>query len=54
MNFFIPIALSILFELLKSGKIPAGAVKGLLKLRDALNMAFPPDSEKPASNVKIV
>ena len=54
MNFFIPIALSILFELLKSGKIPASAVKGLLKLRDALNMAFPPDSEKPAASVHIV
>jgi len=54
MNFFIPIALSILFELLKSGKIPSGAVKGLLKLRDALNLAFPPESNAPAANVHIV
>ncbi len=45
MNFFIPIALSILLELLKSGKIPASAVKGLLKLRDALNLAFPSADE---------
>jgi len=54
MSFFIPIALSILFELLKSGKIPAGAVKGLLKLRDALNMAFPPESNAPSARVEIV
>ena len=54
MNFFIPIALSILLELLKSGKIPASAVKGLLKLRDALNLVFPPDSKEPAAHVQIV
>jgi len=54
MNFFIPIALSVLFELLKSGKIPASAVKGLKKLRDALNVAFPPDSDQPGAGVQIV
>ncbi len=51
MNFFIPIALSILLELLKSGKIPASAVKGLKKLRDALNLAFPPDGEQQGGGV---
>ncbi len=53
MNYFIPIALSILLALIQSGKIPASAVKGLLKLRDALNLAFPPDSNQPAAHITI-
>jgi len=54
MDFFIDIGIAVILRLLSNGKIPKAYVKGLLKLRDALNMAFPPDSEKPASNVKIV
>ncbi len=54
MNYFIPIALSILLALIQSGKIPASAVKGILKLRDALNLAFPPDSKEPAAHIEIV
>jgi hypothetical protein len=52
MNFFIPIALSILLALIQSGKIPASAVKGLLKLRDALNLAFP-SGTTPAAHIQI-
>ena len=54
MNFFIPIAISILLALIQSGKIPASAVKGILKLRDALNLAFPPDSKQPAAHIEVV
>ncbi len=53
MNYFIPIAISILLALIQSGKIPASAVKGILKLRDALNLAFPPDSNQPAAHIEI-
>lgn len=52
-NFFIPIAISILLALIASKKIPASAVKGILKLRDALNTAFPPDSTTPAAHISI-
>lgn len=52
-NFWIDIALSVLFALIKGGKIPAGYVKGLTKLRDALNMAFPPGSTAAAPHIEI-
>ena len=54
-NFFIDIAVTILLRLLASGKIPSGYVKALLKVRDALNAAFPPDQGvKPSAHVEIV
>jgi len=52
-NFFIPIALSILLALVQSGKIPASAVKGIIKLRDVLNLAFPPGATAAAPHITI-
>ncbi len=53
-NFFIDIGITVLLRLLSDGKIPAKYVKALLKLRDALNLAFPPDSKEPAAHIEIV
>ncbi len=54
MNFFVDIGIAVILRLLADGRIPKGHVKGLKKLRDALNLAFPPDSEQPAAHVQIV
>jgi hypothetical protein len=54
MNYFIGIGVTVILELLSDGKIPQKYVAKLLKLRDALNLAFPPDSNQPAAHVKIV
>ena len=43
MNFFIDIGVTVILRLLADGKIPSKYVKGLKKLRDALNLAFPSD-----------
>lgn len=54
-NFFIDIGVTVLLRLLSDGKIPAKYVKALVKLRNALNDAFPPELEdKPAAHIKIV
>jgi hypothetical protein len=53
-NFFIDIGITVLLRLLSDGKIPSKYVKALTKLRDALNLAFPPDSNQPAAHIKIV
>lgn len=54
MNFFVDIGIAVILRLLSDGRIPAGYVRGLKKLRDALNMAFPADSDQPAASIKIV
>lgn len=55
MDFFIDIGITVLLRLLSTAKIPKGYVKALLKLRDSLNMAFPPELvDKPSAKVKIV
>lgn len=41
MDFFIDIGITVLLRLLSTRRIPKGYVKGLTKLRDALNLAFP-------------
>jgi len=53
-SFFIDIGVTVLLRLLSDGKIPAKYVRGLTKLRDALNLAFPPDSTTPAAHIEIV
>lgn len=42
MDFFIDIGMAVLFRLLADKRIPAKYLKGLTKLRDALNIALPP------------
>lgn len=54
MNFFIDIGITVILRLLSDGKIPSKYVKPLLKVRDALNLAFPPDTNQPAAHVEIV
>ncbi len=54
MNYFIDIGIALILRTLSEGKIPKAYVKAFLKVRDALNLAFPPDSDKPASSIKIV
>lgn len=44
-DFFIDIGITVLLRLLATKKIPKGYVKGLTKLRDALNIALPVDEE---------
>lgn len=53
-NFFIDIGITVLLRLLADGRIPRGYVKGLTKLRDALNIAFPPDRPGFTGGVTIV
>ena len=54
-DFFIDIGITVLLRLLSDRKIPAKYVKALIKLRDRLNLVFPPeDGENPAKNVKII
>ena len=54
-NFFIDIGITVLLRLLSDGKIPAKYVKALIKLRDSLNLAFPPEmGAKPAEEIEIV
>lgn len=53
-NFFVDIGITVLLRLLADGKIPAKYVKGLTKLRDALNLAFPPDGGDTADHIEIV
>jgi hypothetical protein len=54
-NFFIDIGITVILRLLADGKIPAKYVKGLTKLRDALNLAFPPELGKaPANQIEIM
>jgi hypothetical protein len=53
-NFFIDIGITVILRLLSDGRIPLKYVKGLKKVRDALNLAFPSDSDKPAASVRIV
>ncbi len=56
-NFFIDIAVAVLLRLVASGKIPKAYVKALIKLRDALNLAFPlttDGSVQPAKHIQIV
>ena len=54
-DFFIDIGVTVLLRLLSTRKIPKGYVKALLKLRDSLNLAFPPELvDQPAANIKIV
>ena len=52
-NFFIDIGITVILRLLSDGKIPSKYMKALIKLRDALNTAFPPDGGV-ASHVEIV
>ncbi len=54
MNFFVDIGIAVILRLLADGRIPQGYVKGLKKLRDALNLAFPPESDQPAAHIEIV
>jgi hypothetical protein len=55
LNFFIDIGAAVILRLVASGKIPSAYVKVLLKVRDALNLAFPPDANgQPAPHVEIV
>lgn len=55
MNFFIDIGVTVILRLLSDGKIPAKYVKALIKVRDALNLAFPPElNGKAADGVQIV
>ena len=54
MNFFIDIGITVILRLLNDGKIPSKYIKGLIKLRDALNLAFPPDAKAPAAHLEIV
>jgi len=51
-NFLIDIGITVILRLLADGKVPKGYVKALKKLRDALNLAFPPDGS--GSNVEVV
>lgn len=44
MDFFIDIGITVILRLLSDKKIPAKYVKGLIKVRDTLNLAFPPAS----------
>ena len=54
-NFFIDIGITVILRLLSDGKIPAKYVKALLKVRDALNLTFPPEfGNKAAEGVEIV
>lgn len=54
-NFFIDIGITVILRLLQDGKIPAKYVKGLTKVRDALNLAFPAElNGKAAPNIEIV
>lgn len=53
-NFFLDIGITIILRLLSDGKIPAKYVKALLKVRDALNLVFPPElNGKAAPGVQI-
>lgn len=42
-DFFINIGITIILQLLSTKKIPESYVRGLIKTRDALNLAFPPN-----------
>lgn len=54
-NFFIDIGITVILRLLSDGKIPQKYVKALLKVRDALNLAFPPElNGKAGDGVQIV
>lgn len=56
-EFFIDIGITVILAVLRKKKIPKDYVKGLVKLRDALNLAFPnegTESTKPATNVQVV
>lgn len=53
-NFFIDIGITVILRLLSDGKIPAKYVKALLKVRDALNLAFPAElNGAPAHGIEI-
>lgn len=52
-SFFVDIGITVLLRLISDGKIPKKYVKGLAKLRDALNLAFPADGSN-AAHIEIV
>lgn len=52
-SFWINVGMAVLLQLLSDGQIPQKYVKGLKKLRDALNAAFPPDQDEPAAHIQI-
>lgn len=49
-NFFIDIGITVILRLLSDGKVPAKYVKALLKVRDALNLTFPPELKGGAAS----
>jgi hypothetical protein len=54
-NFFVDIGITVILRLLSDGKIPAKYVKALIKVRDALNLAFPPElGNKAGDGIQIV
>jgi len=56
LNFFIDIGITVILRVLSTAHIPKGYVKGLVKLRDALNLAFPdptPASGKVADHITV-
>lgn len=54
-NFFIDIGISVILAVLRTRHIPAGYVKAFVKLRDALNLAFPVELEgQPAKEFTVV
>lgn len=54
LNFFIDIGITVILRLLSDGTIPKKYVKGLIKLRDALNLAFPGESSRAGKGIEIV
>lgn len=48
MNYFINIGITVLLDLLSEGIIPKKYVAGLVKLRNALNLALPPELKNKA------
>lgn len=51
--FFIDIGLAVLFALIQGRKIPTQYVRGLVKLRDALNAAIPLTIDGTANSTQL-
>ena len=53
-DFFIDIGIAVLLRLLADGKIPARYHRAMIKLRDKLNLAFPPElGIEPSEGIKL-
>lgn len=47
-DFFVDMGIAVLLRLISTSKIPRSYVAALVKLRDKLNLAFPPELEGAA------